>query len=42
MLYNITRLYKNIKVIKDIRKRILYKKTPIDNYSKFKTKIIKN
>ena len=47
MLYNITRQYRNIRVIGNIRERIpnkktLNRKTFIDSYSKFKTKIIKN
>ena len=48
MLYNITRQYKDIRVIGDIKEKTLNKKkTPnkktfMDSYSKFKTKIIKN
>jgi len=41
-LYNITRLNRDIRVIGDIRKRTLYRKAPIDSYSKLKTRIIKN
>ena len=39
---DITRLYRDIKVIEDIRERTLYRKTLIDSYSKLKTRIIKN
>ena len=42
MLYNITKLNRDIRVTGDIRERILYKKTPIDSNSKFKIRIIKN
>ena len=48
MLYNITRQYRDIKVTGDIkerifnRKRTLSRKTLINSYSKFKTRIIKN
>ena len=54
ILYNITRLYRdirvagNIRVVGDIRvagdikERMLYRKTLIDSYSKFKIRIIKN
>ena len=47
MPYNITRLYRDIKIIGDIKekilnKKILNKKTLINSYSKLKTKIIKN
>jgi hypothetical protein len=42
ILYNITRLNRDIKVIGDIRERTPYRKTPIDSYSKLKTRIIKN
>ena len=41
-LYNITRLNRDIRVIGDIRERTPYRKTPIDSYSKLKTRIIKN
>jgi len=39
---DITRLNRDIRVIGDIRERTPYRKTPIDSYSKLKTKIIKN
>ena len=39
---DITRLYRDIRVIEDIKKRTPYRKTPIDGYSKLKTRIIKN
>jgi hypothetical protein len=39
---NITRLYRDIRVIRDIRERTLSRKTLIDSYSKLKTGIIKN
>ena len=42
MLYNIIRLNRDIRVIGNIRERMPYRKTPIDNYSKLKTRIIKN
>ena len=42
MLYNITILNRNIRVIRDIRERMPYRKTSIDSYSKLKTRIIKN
>jgi len=40
--HNITRLNRDIRVIGDIRERMPYRKTPIDSYSKLKTRIIKN
>jgi hypothetical protein len=42
ILRNITKLNKDIRVIGNIRERILSKKTLIDSNSKLKTKIIKN
>ena len=39
---NITRPYRDIRVIGDIRERTPYRKTLIDSYSKLKTRIIKN
>ena len=42
MLYNITKLYKDIRVIRDIKERMPYRKTLIDSYSKLKTRTIKN
>ena len=39
---DITKLNRGIRVIGDIKERMPYKKTPIDNNSKLKTKIIKN
>ena len=48
MPYNITRQYRDIRVIGDIkerissRKRIPSRKALIDSYSKLKTRIIKN
>jgi len=42
MLYNITKPNRDIRDIKDIKKRPLGKKTPIDSYSKLKAKPIKN
>ena len=42
MLYNITKLNRDIRVIGDIRKRTPYRKTIINSYSKLKTRIIKN
>jgi len=41
-LYNIARLNRVIRVIGNIRERIPYRKTPMDSYSKLKTRIIKN
>ena len=41
MPYNITKLNRDLRVIGDIKERILYKKTFIDSYSKLKTKVIK-
>ena len=42
MLYDITRLNRDVRHIRDIRKRPLSRKTPIDNYSKLKARTIKN
>ena len=42
ILRNITRPYRNIRVTGDTKKKIPYRKTPMDSYSKLKTKIIKN
>jgi hypothetical protein len=42
MLCDITRLYRDIRVIGDIRERTPSGKTLIDSYSKLKTRIIKN
>ena len=42
MLYNITKLNKDIRDTRDIRERLSNKKTPIDSYSKLKTGTIKN
>jgi hypothetical protein len=42
MLHSITKLNKDIRVTGDIKKRIPYKKTLMDNDSKLKTRIIKN
>ena len=48
MLYNITKQYRDIRITEDIReripskKRMFSRKTLIDSYSKFKTRIIKN
>ena len=42
MLYKITRLYRDIRVIGDIKERTPYKKTLIDSYSKLETRTIKN
>ena len=42
MLYNITRLNRDIRDIKDIKERPLNRKTLIDSYSKLKAKTIKN
>jgi len=39
---NITRLNRDIRVIGDIREKTPSRKTPIDSYSKLKTRIIKN
>ena len=39
---NITRLYRDTRVIGDIRERTPYRKMLIDSYSKLKTRIIKN
>jgi len=41
-LRDITRLYRDIRVIGDIRERTPYRKTLMDSYSKLKTGIIKN
>ena len=41
-LYNITRLNRDIKDIRDIRERLLNKETFINSYSKFKARTIKN
>ena len=48
MLYNITRLnrdirdIRDIRYIRDIRERLPNRKTPIDSYSKLKARTIKN
>jgi hypothetical protein len=42
MPYDITRLNRDIRHIRDIIKRPLSKKTPIDSYSKLKARTIKN
>jgi hypothetical protein len=42
MPYDITKLNRDIRHTKDIRKRLLSKKTPINSYSKLKARIIKN
>jgi hypothetical protein len=42
MLYNITRLNRDIRDTRDIRERTPSRKTPIDGYGKFKARIIKN
>ena len=42
MLYNITKLNRDLRVIGDIRERTPYRKTLMDSYSKLKTRIIKN
>jgi len=42
MLYNITKLNRDLRAIGDIRERMPYRKTLIDSYNKLKTKIIKN
>ena len=48
MLYNITRLNRDIRDARDIRnardarERLPSRKTPIDSYSKLKARIIKN
>jgi hypothetical protein len=42
MLCDITRPYRDIRYIKDIKKRLPSKKTLIDSYSKLKARIIKN
>ena len=39
---DITRLNRDIRVIGDTRERTPYRKTPIDSYSKLKTRTIKN
>ena len=41
-LYNITRLNRDIRIIGDTRERTPCRKTPIDSYSKLKTRAIKN
>jgi hypothetical protein len=42
MLYNITKINRDLRIIGDIRERTPYRKTLIDSYSKLKTRIIKN
>jgi hypothetical protein len=42
MLYNITKLNRDIRVTGDTRERMPGRKTPINSDSKFKTRIIKN
>ena len=42
MLYNITRLNRDIKDVRDIKERLPSRETPIDSYSKLKARTIKN